>query len=428
MSVRRWTQAIGTRQCDQDLTGALTTVCDASILRVNIGAAMAEAGRRERVTAWGSGNRGTGTSGALGRPRVALAHDYLSERGGAERVAISLTRLFPGAPLYTSVFDERAYPELTGVDVRPSFLHRVQPLRQRHRVALPLLPAAYGRMHVDADVVICSSSGWSHGIATEAPKVVYCHNPARWLYQRSEYSKTRRRYGLAGMVVSPFLQRWDQRAAASCDVYLANSSAVARRIKDVYRRDAEVVPPPTTLDVDGLQEPVDGLDPGFVVSVGRLLAYKHVMEVVEAFRTMRGEQLVVVGDGPYRPELEAAAPRNVVFLGRVSDAQLRWLYANSAGLVSASHEDFGLTPVEAALFGKPSALIRSGGFLDTMVEGTTGVFFERAEPALIRAAVNELVQNEWESESIVKAADRYSEEGFGRRLHEVVNAVAIGCR
>lgn len=374
-----------------------------------------------------SGNRAIGDTAPSGRPSVALAHDYLSERGGAERVAISLTRLFPGAPLYTSVFDAAAYPELAGVDVRPSFLHRVAPLRRRHRVALPLLPAAYGRMHVDADVVICSSSGWSHGITTEAPKVVYCHNPARWLYQRSEYSKTRRRYGLAGLAVSPFLEKWDQRVAAGCDVYVANSSTVARRIKDVYRRDAEVVPPPTTLDVYGPQEPVDGLDPGFVISVGRLLAYKHVMEVVEAFRTMRGEQLVVVGDGPYRPELEAAAPKNVVFLGRVSDAQLRWLYANSAGLVSASHEDFGLTPVEAALFGKPSALIRSGGFLDTMVEGTTGVFFDTPEPVSIGTAIKDLVQTEWSVEAITKSAERFSEEGFGRRLHEIVNSVALGC-
>jgi len=358
--------------------------------------------------------------------RVALAHDYLSERGGAERVAISLSRSFPDAPLYTSVFDAAAYPELKGVDVRPSFLNRVPPLRRRHRVALPLLPLAYGRLRVDADVVICSSSGWSHGITTDAPKVVYCHNPARWLYQRAEYSKTRRRYGLAGLAVSPFLERWDQRAAASCDVYLANSSTVARRIKEIYGRDAEVVPPPTTLDVDGPQTAVDGLDPGFLISVGRLLAYKHVTEVVEAFREMRGEQLVVVGDGPYRPELEAVAPKNVVFVGRVSDAQLRWLYANCAGLVSASQEDFGLTPIEAALFGKPSALIRSGGFLDTMVEGTTGVFFDAPEPSRIRSAIKELVENEWSAEAIVKTADRFSEEGFGQRLHEIVAETAAG--
>ncbi|MGD9703382.1 MAG: glycosyltransferase [Acidimicrobiia bacterium] len=363
---------------------------------------------------------------AAARPPVALVHDYLSERGGAERVAISLTRAFPTAPLYTSVYDRAAYPELIGVDVRSSLLDRVSFLRTRHRVALPLLPTAYGRLHVDADVVLCSSSGWSHGVATDAPKVVYCHNPPRWVYQRVEYSRTRRRYWVASAALDPFLRRWDQSAARSCTLYLANSSTVARRIEQIYGREAEVVPPPTTLDVDGDQEPVDGLELGFIVCVGRLLAYKNVTAVIEAFRKLRGEQLVIVGDGPQRSELEAIAPKNVVFAGRVTDAQLRWLYANCAGLVSASHEDFGLTPVEAALFGKPSAVLRGGGFLDTTVEGTTGLFFDEPEPDAIRSTVREMLGTEWSPEAIAKTAERFSEEGFGRRLREIVSAVALG--
>ena len=196
------------------------------------------------------------------RPPVALVHDYLSERGGAERVAISLTRAFPAAPLYTSVFDRATYPELDGADIRPSVLDRIGPLRKRHRVALPLLPVVYGHLRVDADVVICSSSGWSHGVATDAPKIVYCHNPARWVYQRAEYSKTRKRYWLASAVLLPLLKRWDQAAANGCARYIANSSSVARRIEEVYGLDAEVLPPPTSLDVDGEQEPVNGTRAG----------------------------------------------------------------------------------------------------------------------------------------------------------------------
>jgi glycosyltransferase involved in cell wall biosynthesis len=357
------------------------------------------------------------------RPPVALVHDYLSERGGAERVAISLTRAFPTAPLYTSVFDRATYPELDGVDVRPSLLDRVRPLRKRHRLALPLLPAVYGRLHVDADVVICSSSGWSHGIATDAPKVVYCHNPPRWVYQRAEYSKTRKRYWLASTVLLPLLKRWDQQAAHGCDRYIANSSSVARRIEEVYGRDAEVLPPPTSLDIDGEQEPVRGLEPGFVLSISRLLAYKNVDQVTQAFAGLPNERLVVVGDGPYRPELIASAPSNVMFTGRVTDAELRWLYANCAALVSASFEDFGLTPVEAALFGKPSVLLRAGGFLDTTVEGTTGLFFEEPEPSVIRTAISETLTANWSPELIVKSAQRYSQDGFARRLREIVNDV-----
>jgi glycosyltransferase involved in cell wall biosynthesis len=375
-----------------------------------------------------TGNVTSAVGHAAGGPRIALAHDYLSERGGAERVVISLTRAFPGVPLYTSVFDENKYPELVGVDVRASGLNRIRPLRSRHRVTLPFLPTVYGRFHVDADVVLCSSSGWAHGISTDAPKVVYCHNPPRWIYQRLEYSETRKRYYVASRLLDPFLRRWDQRVASGCSLYIANSSTVARRIKEIYGREAEVLPPPTTLDPCGAQEPVEGIDPGYVVSVGRLLAYKHVGDVIEAFRELPGQRLVVVGNGPHRAELMSHAPENVTFTGRVSDAQLRWLYANCAGLVSASREDFGLTPVEAALFGKPSAVLRAGGFLDTTVEGTTGVFFDAVEPAAIRSAITDLLTTEWSPEAIMKTAARFSEEGFGRRLREIVSSVADGLR
>jgi len=359
-------------------------------------------------------------------PRIALAHDYLSERGGAERVVISLTRAFPGVPLYTSVYDAARYPELEGVDVRPSGLNRIAPLRPRHRVTLPVLPMAYRRFHVDADVVLCSSSGWSHGISTEAPKVVYCHNPPRWIYQRLEYSATRKRYWLASRITDPYLRRWDQKVSRECHTYIANSSTVARRIREIYGREAEVVPPPTTLDTSGPQEPVAGLEPGYLLSVGRLLAYKNVDKLIEAFRQLPGQRLVIVGDGPLRPVLTASAPKNVVVTGRVSDEQLRWLYANCACLVSAAREDFGLTPVEAALYGKPSAVVRAGGFLDTTVEGTTGVFIEGTTPEQICDGVREMLTTEWASEAITKSAERFSEEGFGRRLREIVISAAAG--
>ena len=145
--------------------------------------------------------------------------------------------------------------------------------------------------------------------------------------------------------------------------------------------------------------------------------------MTEAFAGLPHERLVVVGDGPYRPELIASAPSNVTFTGRVTDAQLRWLYANCAALVSASFEDFGLTPVEAALFGKPSVLLRAGGFLDTTVEGTTGLFFDEPEPTVIRAAVADTLAANWSSELIIKSAERFSQEGFARRLREIVSDV-----
>jgi len=358
-----------------------------------------------------------------GLPRVALVHDYLSERGGAERVAISLTRAFPDAPLYTSVFDAPRYPELADHDIRTTVLNRSSLLRHHHRVALPLLSTVYGHLQPEGDVVICSSSGWAHGVRTDAPKIVYCHNPARWLYQRQEYGETKRRYAMAATVVAPYLRRWDRKAASTAHRYLANSSVVAERIRDLYGVWAEVLPPPTTLDVDGFRRPIPKIEPGFVLLVGRLLGYKHVGEVVEAFKLLTNQRLVVIGDGPQRHELERDAPRNVSILGRVDEAELRWAYANCSALVSASHEDFGLTPVEAGLYGKPSALLRAGGFLDTTVEGVNGLFFEKPEPWSIAEGVRRVLAERWKPVEIATTAARFSEAGFAERLREIVAEV-----
>ena len=121
-------------------------------------------------------------------PSIALVHDYLTQRGGAERVALSLTRAFPGAPLHTSLYEPAAtFPAFAAVDVRPLPLNRLGPLRRNHRLALPLLAPAFSRLRVDADVVICSSSGWAHGARVTGRKIVYCHTPARWLYQPGRY-------------------------------------------------------------------------------------------------------------------------------------------------------------------------------------------------------------------------------------------------
>lgn len=353
--------------------------------------------------------------------RVALVHDYLSERGGAERVVLTLADAFPDSPLYTSVFDAPRYPELADRDVRASVLNRSAVFRKWHRATLPFLPSVYGHLDIDAEVAICSSSGWAHGVHTDAAKVVYCHNPARWLYQRAEYGETLRRYRIAAAAVAPVLERWDRRAAASCDRYLANSSGVAARIKSIYGIEAEVLPPPTSVDPSATQIPLAGIEPGYVMVVGRLLGYKHVGAAVEAFRLLPGQRLIVVGDGPQRNSLESSAPANVTFTGRVSEAELRWLYAHCSTVVSASHEDFGLTPVEAGLFGKPVAVLRAGGFLDTTIEGVTGLFFEQPEPWAVAEGIRRVLAERWNPVEIAAAADRFSIAGFTKRMHEIVD-------
>jgi glycosyltransferase involved in cell wall biosynthesis len=334
---------------------------------------------------------------------------------------LSLVRAFPDAPLYTSLYDPAGtFPEFGRVDVRTSPLNLLAPLRQRHRLALPLLAPAFSRLRIPAEVTVCSSSGWAHGARIEGRKVVYCHAPARWLYQTSRYLGSAGllpRAGLAALRVP--LERWDQKAAAGASRYLANSTWIAREIGRIYGIEAEVVHPPVAIEVDGPRRPPEDVEPGYVLCVSRLLPYKNVGAVVAAFGQLTDERLVVVGDGPDEAHLRAMGGRNVHFAGAIGDDELRWLYEHARCLVAASYEDFGLTPVEAAAFGKPTAALRFGGYLDTVREGETGVFFERPGPAEIADGVRMLLTESWDAATIHRHAGSFSEEGFTRRMREV---------
>jgi glycosyltransferase involved in cell wall biosynthesis len=357
---------------------------------------------------------------------VAIVHDYLTQRGGAERVVRALADAFPSAPIYTSLYDASGtFPEFEGHDIRTLWMNRFAPIRSRHRLAFPLLAQAFSSLEVDADVVLCSSSGWAHGARTVGRKIVYCHSPAKWLYRPDDYLGARSRYLTRSALVAarPLLLRWDRRAAATADLYLANSTFVSAQIRDAYCIDAEVVHPPVVLDTEGAQEAVPGVEPGFFLAVSRLLPYKNVAAIVAAFRELPSERLVVVGEGAQADALRAEATANVMLLGTVGDAQLRWLYATCGGLVSASREDLGLTPLEAASFGKPAAVLRWGGFLDTVVDGETGVFFEHPTATDIAAAVRTLVERDWNASGIEAHAARFSQCAFAEQLRALVAGV-----
>ncbi|MGH9080530.1 MAG: glycosyltransferase [Acidimicrobiales bacterium] len=356
------------------------------------------------------------------RDDVALVHDYLTQRGGAERVVLSMAAAFPEAPLHTSLFDPAAtFPGFGTLDVRPLPINRVGVLRAHHRLALPVLAPAFSRLSVDAAVTVCSSSGWAHGARVSGRKVVYCHTPARWLYQPARYLGGAPRWsGAALSAMAPALKRWDRRAAASAHRYLVVSRAVRTRVAELYGIEADILHPPVDLDTDGPAEPVAGVEPGFFLCVSRLLPYKNVEAVVSAFGHLPERRLVVVGTGPLAASVSAGAPPNVSMAGQVSDAGLRWLYRSAAGLVAASYEDFGLTPVEAAAFGKPTAALRWGGFLDTTIEGTTGVFFDQPEPEVIAAGVERLATAAWDPARLRDHAGRFSGDQFADRLRRVV--------
>lgn len=362
-------------------------------------------------------------------PRIAIAHDYLTQRGGAEKVVLALSRAFPDAPIFTTLFDPSGtYPEFNDLDIRTSRLNRLGIFRRNHRMALPFLPVASSRLKIDAEIVIVSSSGWAHGFRTSGRKLVYCYSPARWLYEPERYlgGQPSRLVVRVLRLLTPLLKRWDKAAARTADEYLAISTVTQGRIKRSYDIDAAIVPAPHSLDVNNLPVSVDRTRlprPGYYLVVSRLLPYKNIRPIVEAFANRPGDRLLIVGSGPQKDELVGISGDNVSFAEALSEAEMNTVYRDCAALLAASHEDFGLTPLEAAAFGKPSVVLRWGGFLDTVVDGVTGVFFDAADPGLIAEAIDRVAERHWSPEALRDRARQYDEASFISSIRSAVDRV-----
>jgi len=374
---------------------------------------------------------------------VAIVHDYLTQKGGAERVVLAMHRAFPAAPIYTSLYEpDLTFPEFRDIDVRPSHLNRSQFLRRHHRVALPLLANAFSKIEVDEKIVLCSSSGWAHGVHTSGTKLVYCYCPARWLYKRAEYfrksqdaqtegghlssslDRIRTSFVLRNSLraVTPILRRWDCRAAASASAYYTTSSAVSDEISSLYGIRALVIPPPPLCEGDGpWEKPHTLAKDGFFLAVSRLLPYKNLDRIFAVFAERPDLELVVVGSGPLRKTLQHTATPNIELLGDVTDRELRWLYGHSGALIAPAFEDYGLTPLEAATFGKPTIALKKGGYLETVSEGTSGYFFEDLHGSSISGAIDKLHENPLDSDEIQGHASRFSEERFASTLRQQVS-------
>ncbi|MCK8613340.1 glycosyltransferase [Gordonia sp. C13] len=363
-------------------------------------------------------------------PRVAIAHDYLTQRGGAEKVVLSLSRAFPDAPIYTLLYEpDQTYDEFRDKTIITSPVNRVAALRTDHRSALPVLPFAASRMRIDADIVVVSSSGWAHGFDTSGYKLVYCYSPARWLYQTDVYlgESSSAVKKLAIRLLGPALRRWDRSAALECDRYLAISSAVRDRIEATYGLDSTVVSAPVLppLAPSGMADAPDGIPVRpFHLCISRLLAYKNVDAVIDAFRGT-DDHLVVVGRGPEAERLRATKPANVTMLSDLTDAEMGWLYDNCTAVVTASYEDYGLTPLEGGMRGKPCAVLRWGGFLDTIADGINGVFFDAPDPVSIRSAVAEIARRDWDAEQIKAHVAHFGEERFIKEIKNRVSEAVV---
>ncbi len=354
--------------------------------------------------------------------RVAVIHDKLVQLGGAERVARQMLHVWPGADLYTSAFDPELARSAGFGDVRSTFLQRLPLSPDGTRWLLPLYDRAFRSLDLEEyDLVVSSSAMFAKSVRTNGtPHVCYCHTPIVYLWHLRETHMRELPYPLpvraAASATVPWLRRLDRRAAAQVDVFVANSNAVAQRIRRYYGREAEVVHPPvdlTPFDTDHERE-------DYLLVVARLFPYKRVDLAIEAANRL-GVHLKIVGDGSDRRRLEARAGTTVEFVGWANDATKAKLFGSARALLVPQEEDFGMVMVESLASGTPVVAYREGGALEIVEDGVTGVFFDRQTPEDLVAAILRLDRLALDRDALRERAGEFSPERFDAAMREVAD-------
>lgn len=344
--------------------------------------------------------------------RVALVHYWLLGSRGGEKVLEAICRMLPQADIFTLFYDpEGVSPLIRSKNVRASFLN---PLRKFHRGLLPFMPMALEAFDLRGyDLVISSESGPAKGVLTSSTSrhLCYCHTPMRYLWEL--YPAYRNDFGkgpLSRALMSPvssWLRTWDFSTAARVDHFVANSWNVRRRIWRVYRRKANVVYPPIAVESFRHRDPQ-----GYFLIVSEMVPYKRLDYAIRTF-ARNGRRLKIVGDGPQYRYLRKLGGSNIEFCGRVSDDDLRTLYAQSNALLMPGEEDFGITIVESLASGKPVIALGRGGALE-IVREKCGTLYDEASEAGLAEALRTFDRMESSINPLYlrAAAERFSESVF----------------
>lgn len=354
--------------------------------------------------------------------KLALAHEYFSVHGGAERVVDVLHEMWPASPVHTFFHDVRRYGALPGWDLRTSYLQQLPIGGGLHRALLPLYPNAAARMRVvpDTDVLLSSTSAFIKGIALpdRTVHVAYCHSPTRYLWDQSEhYLEDEVPAPLHGVMREVFsrLREVDVRAAGRVDRWIANSTTVRDRIARYYSAGSEVIHPP--VDVSRYHPSERG---DFWLFVGRLVPYKRADIAVDVFDRI-GMRLIVVGEGRDRGRLEKRAKDNVTFAGRVDDDTVRSLLAAARGLIFPSEDDFGIVCVEALASGAPVVALAAGGAGDIVRDRVDGLLVGSQEVDAFEDAVLRIERNAPDRDDLRHRALQFDRPRFEERVRAIVS-------
>lgn len=360
--------------------------------------------------------------------KIALVHDWLTNMGGAEKVLLEFSRMFPEAPIFTAVYNPKKTLPFAHKTIIPSFIQKIPSSQKYFQYFLPLMPIAVESFDLsNFDIVISSSWSVAKGIISKPNTIhiCYCHTPTRYAWassvderlQKGSFSRIRQFY-------ATWFRAWDIAAASRVDVFLANSKYTAQRIKKFYQRSAIVVYPP--IDTEYFTPNSKTQRENFYLFVSRLIPYKRADLAILACNQLK-KKLKIVSIGPELKKLKKIAGPNVEFLGQITDEKLRNLYQSAKALIFPAEEDFGIVPVEAASCGCPVIAYSQGGQAETIVDKKTGILFNKQNSTSLIQAIEQLEKTRFSDKTISRHAHEFSRKVFQQKIKKIIKAARLPC-
>ena len=358
--------------------------------------------------------------------KIAIVHDWLPLYGGAERVLEQMIKVLPQAQIYSLVdsVPEAQRGFLQGRSVITSPVQNLPFGKSRYRVYFPLMPLFIEQFDLSAyDLVISSSYSFAKGAITGPHQLhlCYCHSPVRYAWDLQHQYMTQSGFASGFRswfirIALHYIRMWDVRTSNGVDRFAANSSYVARRIEKVYQRKAEVIYPPTATE----KFEVSHLREDYYVTVSRMVPYKRVDVLLDAFAKMPDRKLIVIGGGPDLPALQSRATPNVTLVGHATDESVKAHLKTARAFIFAAEEDFGIVSVEAQACGTPVIAYSRGGSAETVIDRVTGVHFHQQTADAVVAAVRQFEKCHFDSDTIRAHSEQFSSARFRRNFSQWV--------
>ncbi|HMH70044.1 MAG TPA: glycosyltransferase [Candidatus Saccharimonadales bacterium] len=362
-------------------------------------------------------------------PKIAIVTDWLTNMGGAEPLLLEIHKLYPNAPIYTSVYNKEAMPAFKDCDVRTTYLQKILPKSLRYKHALWPVLRAYAFRKLDLteyDIIISTASAEAKAVKKRpgAVHICYCHTPIRYYWSHYEEFKKEFNFGPLTSLIRPVIplfvrsmRKLDLESIDGIDTFIANSTITQARIKQYYKRPSTIIYPP--IDTERFTPPVKSKREGFVVW-GRHVPYKRFDIAIEACNKLKAP-LTIIGSGPDTERLKKLAGPTITFTGRISDDELNAIAWKSKAFLFPNEEDFGMSAAESLAAGTPVVAYAKGGALDIVQDGETGILFNEQSVDSLVAAIKRLDDYTFLPATLHRKSKRFAKSLFASKIQKVVS-------